>query len=705
MGARKQSEHHPVLRRKPRSDVHQKQKHPQAPQPARAALPPGWRSSPDLLQPRHVLALQRAVGNRAVTRLLGQAGIIQAKLMVGPVNDAYEHEADRVAAQVVGQQPATASDQAAVQRQVFAPIAATITSLAQRQEAPAANGSFEAGAAVEQRLSANKGHGDPLPAETRALMEPRFGADFSEVRVHTSGEAVQLARDLQAQAFTHGQDIYFGAGQYDPGAADGQHLLAHELTHTIQQTGAAGTVQRKGGFLPQAAVLEAQAKSGHKLIGKTTYGKIMQQLRIYEKLHDQDFRGQMDVLWKISSLIDVWEAKHGHYDIPFGAIPRTAEAKRRVVINELKKKVNDEQLKVHNQMWTPERVAAAGIGFKIMQPGEKKKPVTPARVTEALVNSAPPVEAPPTPVASTSVASTSAAAAVAPPTSTPLGPDAFNEANESNVIPEAVGGEMNKLDEITYNFGVNTQGKAPQRVAGGQFTGYFKKQDAVDPLGGQHRAGPKGANIPINNPKFMERNLATYKIDQLLGGNIIPPTFAARHAGQVGTIMEKVIGKTGNKATAAELNHPLVRQGLSKLYLLDVICGQVDRHNKNYMLVIENGTIMGVKGIDNDLSFGQGYSGAMFEGVNAMKNPTIRGMMVAGLMPGELGATLNGIDQPFAVKIVELATSREAEVRAALNGLLSDTEIDATIDRLKALARFLKPLIDSKDGVMKTTWE
>jgi hypothetical protein len=67
-------------------------------------------------------------------------------------------------------------------------------------------------------------------------MEPRFGADFGGVRVHTDGSAVQMSRDLQAQAFTTGQDIYFGAGKYAPESEDGKRLLAHELTHVVQQT-------------------------------------------------------------------------------------------------------------------------------------------------------------------------------------------------------------------------------------------------------------------------------------------------------------------------------------------------------------------------------------------------------------------------------------------------------------------------------------
>jgi hypothetical protein len=76
-----------------------------------------------------------------------------------------------------------------------------------------------------------------LPENIRAYMEPRFGADFSGVRVHAGGEAAQLNRELSAQVFTHGQDIFLGDGKYDPGSDAGKRLLAHELTRTIQRGG------------------------------------------------------------------------------------------------------------------------------------------------------------------------------------------------------------------------------------------------------------------------------------------------------------------------------------------------------------------------------------------------------------------------------------------------------------------------------------
>jgi hypothetical protein len=94
---------------------------------------------------------------------------------------------------------------------------------------------FDASPELEDRLAANKGSGGPLPDSFRGNMEHQLGVDFSGVRVHTGGESVQMNRDLQAAAFTRGQDIYLGEGRYNPASTDGQKLLAHELTHVVQQ--------------------------------------------------------------------------------------------------------------------------------------------------------------------------------------------------------------------------------------------------------------------------------------------------------------------------------------------------------------------------------------------------------------------------------------------------------------------------------------
>jgi hypothetical protein len=96
---------------------------------------------------------------------------------------------------------------------------------------------FEVDSDVEERLDTLRGRGSSLPDEVRTDMEARFGTDFSQVRVHADGEADELSQALRAHAFTHGVDIYFAAGQDDFSSSGGKRLLAHELTHVVQQTG------------------------------------------------------------------------------------------------------------------------------------------------------------------------------------------------------------------------------------------------------------------------------------------------------------------------------------------------------------------------------------------------------------------------------------------------------------------------------------
>lgn len=80
-----------------------------------------------------------------------------------------------------------------------------------------------------------RGPGQPLDATTRAQIEPRFGHDFSQVRIHTDGSAAASAEAVSARAYTAGSDIVFGVGEYQPGSSDGQRLIAHELAHVVQQ--------------------------------------------------------------------------------------------------------------------------------------------------------------------------------------------------------------------------------------------------------------------------------------------------------------------------------------------------------------------------------------------------------------------------------------------------------------------------------------
>lgn len=90
---------------------------------------------------------------------------------------------------------------------------------------------------VEGAIQSARGGGQALDSGVRTQMEPAFGADFRNVRVHTGGGADALNRSLNARAFTTGQDIFLRQGEYKPGSSSGRELLAHELTHVVQQTG------------------------------------------------------------------------------------------------------------------------------------------------------------------------------------------------------------------------------------------------------------------------------------------------------------------------------------------------------------------------------------------------------------------------------------------------------------------------------------
>jgi Domain of unknown function (DUF4157) len=198
-------------------------------------------------------------GKQAATNTRSGKIFFQGKLTVNDPNDHYEKEADAMADTVMrkAMQPepffkpsihkpnstvhrkCADCEQEEVQRK---PLTETITPIVQRS---AQTPGFEVSSSVQSAIHSSKGNGSKLPIQLREEMESGLGADFSSVHIHTGDTAVQLSRDLNAKAFTTGSDIYFNSGEYAPGTDSGKHLLAHELTHVVQQ-GAAGNgmVQR-----------------------------------------------------------------------------------------------------------------------------------------------------------------------------------------------------------------------------------------------------------------------------------------------------------------------------------------------------------------------------------------------------------------------------------------------------------------------------
>jgi hypothetical protein len=168
-----------------------------------------------------------------------QGVYIQRKLSIGSVDDPLEQEADTMADTIMRmpEQPfvqrkcAHCDEEEKVQRK---PLAASITPFIQTKGADGGTASDT----VTQQINTTSGSGGRMDGHTQSFMQSRFGTDFSNVKIHTSDYAVQMSRELNAQAFTVGSDIYFNSGKYNPSSDSGKHLLAHELTHTVQQGGA-----------------------------------------------------------------------------------------------------------------------------------------------------------------------------------------------------------------------------------------------------------------------------------------------------------------------------------------------------------------------------------------------------------------------------------------------------------------------------------
>jgi len=217
--------------------------------------------------------------------------LIQTKLTVGSSRDPFEQEADRVADQVM----------AAPSHSLVSDSPPQI----QRSAGDSSADGLAAPASVDRVLASP---GSPLEPALRQDMEQRFGHDFSQVRVHTDSPAAQSARDVNANAYTKGSAVVFGAGRFAPAASEGRRLLAHELTHVVQQSGgdkgsASIPIQREvaqyGEFLaPDALVDKFKDAMNQKFFGKlarvlvdavyshpTPYQYISE---VFEKVHDWD---------------------------------------------------------------------------------------------------------------------------------------------------------------------------------------------------------------------------------------------------------------------------------------------------------------------------------------------------------------------------------------------------------------------------------
>ena len=160
---------------------------------------------------------------------------IQTKLTIGQPNDLYEQEADHISEQVVKHFTTPPQKrQTAIQAYKISQVKNQLSTKSSNQLIKATNDVSLSH--LKSSIASSKGQGQSLGNTVRPVMEHAFGADFSEVRIHTGAQSNQLNKMLQSKAFTAGKDIYFRDGAYASNSSDGQRLLAHELTHVIQQS-------------------------------------------------------------------------------------------------------------------------------------------------------------------------------------------------------------------------------------------------------------------------------------------------------------------------------------------------------------------------------------------------------------------------------------------------------------------------------------
>ncbi|MEH2168450.1 MAG: DUF4157 domain-containing protein [Nostoc sp.] len=208
----------------------------------------------------------------------------QTKLTVNQPGDIYEQEADSVA-QLVMQR--VSEPVQSIQREglpeeedqlQMKSLAGSITPLVQRQ----GGGRTAATSELETSIQQARGNGQPLADDIKQPMEQAFGADFASVRVHTDAQSNSLNESIQARAFTTGQDVFFRHGEYSPGSNAGKELLAHELTHVVQQNGSA--VQPKSLHVaPKENKLQTKVPTT-----SATHGLAIQLRENFQKPSDED---------------------------------------------------------------------------------------------------------------------------------------------------------------------------------------------------------------------------------------------------------------------------------------------------------------------------------------------------------------------------------------------------------------------------------
>jgi hypothetical protein len=467
-------------------------------------------------------------------------------------------------------------------------------------------GDVSAGAAsadFESSLSRARGGGSPLGAKVRGQMESAMGADFSGVKIHTDNRSDQLNRSIQAKAFTTGNDIFFQQGAYNPSSSGGQALIAHELTHTIQQGATQSQVQR---ILTDEVNTLADYKEKSKKIDDskknienaykflTHYNQVILAGLAPNKEHDELLtKANQKLEWHLV-LIDGKEEPFEGYRESINNI--------RIAINRECNSIGEYRDLKNNKL---EYLGGGAINTVY---------------------------------------------------STVFGDDW--EAVWKEDQAELLHGDGARLARIA---GIGEIGEAKS----------IERDSGEDKMM-EEFTSQKDMNVG-------SRNIAMYRLDQLLGTGVMPRTERAKLKGKAGTVMTRERGtelrdfveNKEEKSAEEILMTPAIQRGLSNLQLLDAIAGQIDRHAGNIIVTIDEktGKAIEIRGIDNDFAFG-----IRTEADSEVPISHNRGFPEM-------------IDNNTADKILGI---EENKVREVLEGLLTKAEIDQTVFRFTSVQNYIK---------------
>ncbi len=657
---------------------------------------------------------------------------VQAKLNIGAPDDKYEKEADSIAAKVVQQinsspqkksVPTQEGKEDSLQRSPKISKLQRRSSveeedeelqrspLVQRREKISGG---EASEDLESSIQSARGGGQSLDSNLQVKMGQAMGADFSRVKVHTDDRSDQLNKSIQAKAFTTGQDVFFRQGAYQPSSRGGQELIAHELTHVVQQNAIQQTmpISRSSRYIQRLISGEKLAED----VGvpkwdilfirmSERYKTLIAKLDAYQERGlshsvSQDSKKRVFQAGVLSNGLKEIDAAAKDYIVEHQA--DNDDRVNRII--SLQKNEIPEEDKIVNEVasdstWDDPNLAQTwGDAIALRRTGVKPRPGLKA--------------------------------------------GDFTDTNLKAPLTPLGSGAVNTVFSATYK---ETSKKG--RITTPTFGGVYKTElhkDQTDP--------EKDSKIPDKDRNYSARNVAMSRLNELLGLDVIPRTEFAINEGYFGTVMGKVengehalkeidvevpyqqkptmpttpldkqnptqewlqydmdrlkrtkweqadgtidmrndklnplddqnykqsgspryrsddpndntIIKHEDASTEVNYDDPNLMKGLSNLQLIDAIAGSSDRHISNYMLVRgKKGKVKDVKGIDNDFSFGDTTIDEL-KGKPGRKNLGIPAI----------------VDKDVAERIIQIDP---AKVKAILEPLLEAKEVTAAVKRFQ----------------------